>query len=251
MTKSVNDDQPSSEGKNLETNTPVSEVKKAHQEESSNQDNRKEPWYAYAQPFFTGLSLIVVPITVALATNYYTNKEAEAKLELADKQSKQKQEILKLENKQRQQALYINIGLKILSETPNEDNKNLRTWATELINHYSEVGLKQEAKNELVLKVSLSPFDPIASSNNGEDVTPYTLKWTGSAESSYRLEVQAQKGGKWVFVHGATVNGNQFQFNMPVNTNLRWQAVKYKGSGSEMPNLNENNWKYLYLENKR
>lgn len=54
-----------------------------------------------------------------------------------------------------QRERYIAMAVEILREPPAPENRHLRGWAAELLNHYSAVPLPPEARADLVTRVSL------------------------------------------------------------------------------------------------
>jgi hypothetical protein len=51
---------------------------------------------------------------------------------------------------------YIEIAVDILKEKPNDQQAALRRWASDLINHYSEIRLPAEAQDNLVSNAPLT-----------------------------------------------------------------------------------------------
>jgi hypothetical protein len=53
------------------------------------------------------------------------------------------------------EANFVQLALEILREEPSVNNKNLREWATKVINNYSEVKLSETIKKELIDSIFL------------------------------------------------------------------------------------------------
>lgn len=78
---------------------------------------------------------------------------------------------------------YIELGIKILSEKPDSSNENLRVWAVELVNKFSEVKLKDSVKNNLIKDIPLILKGSDVNENinfvypvkNGSDLLGYLL----------------------------------------------------------------------------
>lgn len=78
------------------------------------------------------LSVIVasvfIPLAVALSGNWYASS-------LKEKDT---------------QARYIELAIGILMKEPTPENEQIRKWAIDTINHYSEVPIQQPARQELL-----------------------------------------------------------------------------------------------------
>jgi hypothetical protein len=78
------------------------------------------------------LSVIVasvfIPLAVALSGNWYARS-------LKEKDT---------------QARYIELAIGILMKEPTPENEQIRKWAIDTINHYSEVPIQQPARQELL-----------------------------------------------------------------------------------------------------
>lgn len=76
------------------------------------------------------LSTSLIPLAIVLASNFYSNaiKERETGTH------------------------YVELALNILREKPSEANKELRQWATKIIDHFSPVALTEKATHELQIK---------------------------------------------------------------------------------------------------
>jgi hypothetical protein len=74
------------------------------------------------------IASVFVPVAVVLIGNFYST---------AIKNSETR-------------ARYIELAVDILKEEPSENKTNIRKWAINLINYYSEVDLDDQTKNELL-----------------------------------------------------------------------------------------------------
>ena len=82
----------------------------------------------------TAFSIIVTPIVIAWIGSEYNSGIKDREV----------------------QGNFVELAVSILNQEPNDDNKNIREWAVEIINKYSGVELKSEAKDDLINKVTLS-----------------------------------------------------------------------------------------------
>jgi predicted chitinase len=55
------------------------------------------------------------------------------------------------------QGKFVELAVKILQEHPSEDTRNIRSWATQVINAYSGVPLSEKTKNDLIENTPLLP----------------------------------------------------------------------------------------------
>lgn len=106
--------------------------KQDHKEERSS-----EKFKNYSIGVAGVISSILIPLVIAYFTYTQKNKENDANSLLKDK------EIAKS---------YIELGTKILSTTPDSSmsDTSLRSWAVVLINHYSEIKLPAQVKQDLI-----------------------------------------------------------------------------------------------------
>jgi hypothetical protein len=103
------------------------------------------------------MSVIVIPVVIGVLGHIYS-------------QSLKEREI---------QVKFVELSLQILKEKPEEANKNIRIWAIDVINQYSEVKLKSQVKKDLIEKVPIttnqifkSSFDiPVINKNTPVQVT--------------------------------------------------------------------------------
>lgn len=85
------------------------------------------------------------------------------------------------------QTRYVELSLGILSQQPTDKTENIRRWAIEVINHYSEVKIGDETRKELLrerLQGASSPSRPVLSTFQ-----------TGS----YKVDIPSDVENMWVF----------------------------------------------------
>ncbi|OPY76447.1 MAG: putative peptidoglycan binding domain protein [Syntrophorhabdus sp. PtaU1.Bin153] len=82
----------------------------------------------------TLISAAIIPLVVAFLGNSYTQALKEREV----------------------QAQFVKIAVDILQSQPSEYNRNVREWATQIINRYSGIPLSTEARRDLIEKVPIS-----------------------------------------------------------------------------------------------
>lgn len=88
---------------------------------------QKEPLHKIAQSWATTISLILIPFVLAYMGNSYQEEMSRQKLN----------------------SEYITLAISILKEQPTPDTKELRAWAIDIIDHYSEIKLTPELRDSL------------------------------------------------------------------------------------------------------
>ena len=71
---------------------------------------------------------VFIPLAVALSGNWYAKSLKEKDI----------------------QARYIELAIGILMKEPTPENEQIRKWAIDTINHYSEVPIQESARQELL-----------------------------------------------------------------------------------------------------
>jgi len=94
-----------------------------------------DPWEKF-KVITTSLSVIIIPIVLGYIGNIYT-------------QATKQKEI---------QARFVELSINILTQKPTDGNRNLRQWATNVIDHYSGVKLSNTVRSELRDQISI-PFE--------------------------------------------------------------------------------------------
>jgi hypothetical protein len=75
----------------------------------------------------TLIATLAIPVVLALVANSFSKDQKEKEIGIR----------------------YVELAVQILRSEPNSETKALRTWAISIIDHYSQVPLPAEAKNEL------------------------------------------------------------------------------------------------------
>ena len=75
----------------------------------------------------TLIATLAIPVVLAFVANSFSKDQKEKEIGMR----------------------YVELAVQILRSEPNSETKALRTWAISIIDHYSQVPLPAEAKNEL------------------------------------------------------------------------------------------------------
>jgi hypothetical protein len=151
-----------------------------------------------------GLSILLVPISVAFVPAYYTN----------------------METKQKNTIENLKIGLGLLNQKPTKENQAIRIWAADVLAFYSPVPMSDEAKNALVTKVSVPDSLTKQSDKKSNVGFLHSFSWAGDTTDSYEFEVQTLKNGNWYTYFGRSQIGVTATISLPLNTKIRWSATK-------------------------
>lgn len=90
-----------------------------------------------AKTVITLLSAVIIPVLLAYLGSRFTNVQKERDI----------------------QAQFVKIAVDILQAPPTRENKNVREWATQIINQYSGVPLSSEARRDLIENVQISALE--------------------------------------------------------------------------------------------
>lgn len=96
--------------------------------------NAKEPLHKIVQAWATTISLILIPLAVAWIANSYQNEMSQQKLN----------------------SEYVSLAINILKEEPTPKNRELRLWAVNIIDYYSEVKLSSKVRDSLATDIKIS-----------------------------------------------------------------------------------------------
>jgi len=153
--------------------------------------------------FIELLKIAVVPISIVIYSQYFTNRQNENEINLK----------------------YIEIATSILKDKPTESNKELRAWAVNIINKYSppKIKLNKNVQQSLINKIPLNGEEILKYNLTGE----YTFKWLGNPEKGYEIDVQIYDDNKWINYSGQSVVGNQTKMIIPTNQRIRWKVSEY------------------------
>lgn len=167
----------------------------------------------------TGISVLIIPVILS----YYGNLIQER---MQSKQLESNNVALKIEEENNRNKLaneYIKLAIDILKEKPIEDNKDLRAWAVDIVNKYSDVKLSESTQKSLIEKIPLSSREEILYMLTGE----YTFRWSGNPKLGYDFEIEILKNNKWNYLSGYCLQGNEMTMNIPKNKNLRWRITEF------------------------
>lgn len=109
----------------------------------------------------TAIAALLIPLVGHLYTNAMKDKEIELR--------------------------FVELSVGILNQEPSEDNRNLRDWATQIINRYSEIELSDSTKADLRERIIL----PI--SNVTEEIQALSFAVVGSFRQISEARLFAKK----------------------------------------------------------
>lgn len=84
----------------------------------------------------TSISVLLVPILLAFIANIYSKSIKESELKVK----------------------YLDLAIKILQQEPKKENESIRSWALEIINHYSEIKINKSTGAMLIKESTLIPY---------------------------------------------------------------------------------------------
>lgn len=121
-----------------------------------------DPWEKF-KVITTSLSVIIIPVVLGYIGNIYTQATKEKEI----------------------QARFVELSINILTQKPTDENRNLRQWATNVIDYYSGVKLSDTVRSELREKISIPAeealeraiFDPAAQEIDREKVAQMKRCW--------------------------------------------------------------------------
>ena len=144
------------------------------------------------------LSAVLVPAAIALVGHWYTSAISEREV----------------------QAKFVELGVSILQASPTNATKNLRTWATEVLNRYSGVPINDATQKDLIESV------PLPSSSTWSEAQPIS----GWCYQEDRLESGPKKFS--VHCHWSENRCNE----------ARGPHAKWKQSSCELIDLSAADW---------
>lgn len=89
--------------------------------------NEQEPLHKIIQSWATSISLILIPLVLGYMANSYQEEMSRQKLN----------------------SEYIALAINILKEPPKSETKEIRGWAIDIIDHYSEVKISKPIRENL------------------------------------------------------------------------------------------------------
>ncbi len=203
-------------GMDEKLNTPITEDGSSKQHDSGCCDkapNHKK-WLTRATVF----SLVFVPLAVAAISGYVAYQSSQ------DKNATE----------------YIKLGISILNERPDENNKATREWAIDLINYYAPVKMPQNTQDELS-STTVLPISTIYQALGIKvDKVTHVFKWLDKY-NGYSFELQQFDGKMWQEYTYMSTPGNSLSLEIPTNVQLRWRARGLNADGT----LSDFEWQNL------
>jgi len=155
--------------------------------------------------FFDIVKFIAVPITIAISTYLYTISV----------------------NQNNVSQKYIEIATNILKESPSQKNEDLRKWAVEIINKYSDIKFENKLKQSLIEDIQLVGFQNYYILKPNE----YHFKWSYNPNTkgySFEIQQQLDNNSTWQFYNGKSIIGdtdNIVTF-IPIDAkHIRWRIT--------------------------
>ncbi|MDR6300632.1 hypothetical protein [Mesonia maritima] len=90
--------------------------------------NNKKDFWEKLKSISVMIASIFVPLAVILIGNWYSSALKESEI----------------------QVRYVELAVDILKENPSDNKSNMRGWAVDLINSYSEIKIDEQTRNELL-----------------------------------------------------------------------------------------------------
>jgi hypothetical protein len=122
----------------------MNELKILFETVESNKSLAKESWSEKFKNITLGIVGIISAIVIPVAGYWFTQNQNDKEIEKS----------------------YIELGVKILAQSPNKGNQNVREWAVALINKHSDIKLEGEAKNDVINNVPLYSSDGKVNTDN-------------------------------------------------------------------------------------
>jgi len=171
-------------------------------QDSSQNGAKKEPKHKVFQSVATGISVLVIPLVLALVGHFFNTNLTEKEL----------------------RSEYIKLGVSILNAKPDEANQNTRRWAVDLINYYSAVKIDDATKNELKTETSIPgyAFSSLRQAPEEGQVS-YLFTWPGDG-SGYVFELEKKEKGSWTDLTAMSSLYNEITYPIPTDVRLRWRA---------------------------
>jgi hypothetical protein len=182
---------------------------------------KQKPNYERIQSYATTFSLIFIPLIVAAISAFVAYKQ----------------------NNNQNATEYIKIGVGILTAKPDENSKQTREWAIELINNYAPVKMSAEAKKELINTSELpkTVLDKLMDSSNNDST--HHLQWDGHSSGQYSIETQIYRNGEWKPYSGISVTGTSIDIPLPKSEKIRWKVTDVSSKSTEYNQQSE--WKLV------
>jgi|TARA_B110000908_G_C10006510_1_gene336555 SMC interacting uncharacterized protein involved in chromosome segregation len=121
--------------------------------------NEPETWNKL-KALSTIIASIFVPIAIVIIGNSYSTALKESEI----------------------QVRYVELAVEILKEDPSKKRSNMREWAVDLINNYSEIEIDLETRNELLRDPLFKEIDDFVAETYAPFIVGYVLDAPGIQE---------------------------------------------------------------------
>lgn len=165
-------------------------------------EEKKRDWIDVLEAISKFIAAVIIPVVIVVVSQSFTTAQ--------------------VENQTRSE--YIKMGVGLLALEPNESNLEVRRWAINLINHYSDVKLTVEAEKEL----EESSFLLALFGQEAIKEKQIELSWNDDGSSGYEVEIQTFDGSKWEHNGGICVSDTSTLMSVPLNQKSRWRVGSIK-----------------------
>lgn len=166
--------------------------------------------------WFEAITKMTIPVVILVVGQWFTTAQSESHTK----------------------SEYIKMGVSLLATEPNENNKEVRRWAIDLINHYSDVKFTLQAKEEIE---SNSVNLDLLGRYLPEAEQFYTFRWENNGSDGYELEIQKYENDSWVAHNGICLRDTSATMSIPVGKKVRWRYGSINKG-----NTTYSEWRYLH-----
>ncbi|MBN2088639.1 carboxypeptidase regulatory-like domain-containing protein, partial [candidate division KSB1 bacterium] len=165
----------------------------------------------------TAISVIFIPIIVGIIGSLYTRAISEREL----------------------QGKFVELAVNILSESPTKENRNLREWATKIIDLHSGVQLSDSTKNDLIERIpiesnNISLFGRVINSD-GNPVSNATLTFID--DSNMGLTVTDDNGEFYVKLSNNVFPGQLIKVSVKLKNKIVYTGYWVVSHGPQIIKL--------------
>lgn len=106
------------------------------------------------------IASVFIPLAVVLIGNWYSSALKESEI----------------------QVRYVELAVEILKENPSDKKTNMRRWAVDLVNNYSEIQIDKQAREELLNTPLLKEIDDFVIEKYAPYIIGYVIEDPGVLE---------------------------------------------------------------------
>jgi hypothetical protein len=181
----------------------------------------------------TTASIIIIPVVIAITGNMFSKSMKEKEI----------------------QSKFVELSLEILQEQPTDENRNIREWATDVINEYSGVKLKSSATKDLIENIPIpahtrvtTSFDVPLSDPNAPVQAEVSF---GANVGSVNIYVFDQDQKQLASFKSQSATGNNFALPPLDLSKDQYVTVRVQGvSANVTPGSNKGTAQVLFYQDK-